>query len=107
MKLIIQGVEDLLAQENFVRIEEYLNSQSILKGAWQFFDIDLDQAYTKKPFAHLFKFIPKDVIQTYKSGVGDITWEYDSFDRNCIYVTSTAAVKVRAFVGLYTERSRT
>lgn len=105
MKLLTTEIEDPNVQENFKRIERAFEDQKILKGSWQFFDLSFDQAVTKKPFAHNFKFIPKDVIQTYISGT--VTWEYDSFDRNSIYVTTTGPAKVRAFIGLYNERSQT
>jgi hypothetical protein len=107
MKLLTAEIEDPNVQENFKRIERAFEDQKMLKGSWQFFDLSFDQAIIKKPFAHNFKFIPKDVIQTYISGTGIVTWEYDSFDRNSIYVTTSGPVKVRAFVGLYNERSET
>lgn len=107
MKLLTSEVQDPIVQENFKRIERAFETQKMLKGAWQFFDLSFDAAVSSKPFAHGFKFIPKDVMQTYVSGAGTVTWEFDKFDQNFIYVTTTGPVKVRAFIGLYNERSQT
>jgi hypothetical protein len=107
VKLFTVEIEDTYIQENFKRIETDFNSQKILNGSWEFFDLNFKAAVVKQPFAHTFKFIPKDVLQTYIKGTGTVTWEYSSFDKDYIYVTTSGPVNVRAFVGLYNERSKT
>ena len=106
MKLLTVEIADPNLQENFKRIEQAFQDQKILKGSWEFFDLSFPRAVTKQQFAHNFKFVPKDVIQTFVRGAGEVVWEYDLFDRTYIYVTTTGPVQVRAFVGLYNERSQ-
>jgi hypothetical protein len=107
MKLLTAEIDDPTIQENFKRIERAFEEQKILKGNWQFYDLSFKQAVTAFPFAHNFKFTPKDVLQTFISGAGLVTWEYSMFDRKNIYVTTSGPCEVRAFVGLYNERSQT
>lgn len=105
MKLLTSEVVDPISQENFKRIERAFNEQKILKGSWQFFEINIAQAVSGQPFRHNFKFIPKDVLVVYSSGAH--TFDVADFDQEYIYVSAPAPVVVRAFVGLYNERSDT
>jgi hypothetical protein len=105
VKLLTAEIEDPNIQENFKRIERAFEDQKILKGSWQFFDLDIKQAVTSQAFAHNFKFVPKDVLQTFASA--PVTFEVAKFDKTYIYVTTSGPARVRAFVGLYNERSET
>jgi hypothetical protein len=105
MKLLTSEVLDPVTQENFKRIERAFNDQKILKGSWQFFEFNITQAITSQPFRHNFKFTPKDVLVIYSSGPH--TFEVAEFDQENIYVSAPAPVVIRAFVGLYSERSDT
>lgn len=101
--LYIVEIPDDYARENFKRIDRFLNETSLLKGQWKFFEITILGAVTNLKYKHLFKFIPKDVIQTSLTGAGALTWNYSRFDRDYLDLTTTAACVIRCFVGSYDE----
>ena len=105
LKLLIPEVKDIYSQENFKRIQNFAVEHNILKAQWFFIEAEFTAAVTAQRFKHTLSFIPLDILQTYKTGAGSVTWEYDLFDRSFFYVTTSGACKVRAFLGRYQERS--
>jgi len=100
-KLDLGLVEDEIVREYLRELEDEFNRQSILKGKWRFIEIQTTQAETNKKIPHNLGFQPKDVIQMSEVGAGTITWNYSSFDKTNIDITTTGAVTVRAFIGTY------
>lgn len=103
LKFFIREITDFYVKENFEAISRWVREQNILRGEWKFVEVSVDGAVTEKKIKHGLNCIPKDIIQTYKVGAGSATWEYDKFDREFIYLTTTGQCVVRAFVGLYKE----
>ena len=101
--LFINEISDPPTRENFRRIFEAFKTKVFLKGDWRFVEIPFLGAVTNFKFPHGLSFIPKDVIQTSKTGAGSITFNYSSFDRTNISITTTGACTVRAFIGSYRE----
>lgn len=102
-KLNLISTDDKIVLENFRRIEKVWSNEAILKGSWKFIQITITGAVTNYKFKHYLKFIPLDVIQTSKTGVGSITWNYELFDRDNLDITTTGACVVRALVGRHEE----
>lgn len=101
--LIIEGVKDELARENFGRLIEQLSNMTFLKGDWRFIEFSVGIATTNFKFAHGLNFIPKDVIVTSSLGAGVATFNIASFTRTHIDVTTTGACAIRAYIGSYRE----
>lgn len=104
MRLLIKEIADQYIRENFQKLANFLSGQKILNGQWAFLTISESGAVTQKAYAHGLKFIPKDVISTSVIGTGTLTFNYAQFDEKYIYITTTARIEARAFVGLYDER---
>lgn len=101
--LSLEDLEDPDIRENFKRLQDYLKAEPVLKGQFNFFEIKVDSAVTLQKFAHNLGFAPQDVIQTSIIGTGQLTWNYENFDRNYIVFTTTGPCKVRVFVGNYQQ----
>lgn len=106
INLLVKETFDPIDRENMKRIQnEFTSVQVILKGQWKFFEITFTGAVTNFKQKHLLDFVPKDIIQTSKTGAGSLTWNYTLFDRTNLDITTTGACIVRAFVGSYLEGS--
>lgn len=104
INLLVKDVDNEIVRENFRRVQKELTeTQVILKGNWKYFKLTFTGAVTNLKIAHGFNFIPTDVIQTSTSGVGFIQWNYDSFDRTYLDISTSDACVIRAFVGRYEE----
>jgi hypothetical protein len=104
MNLNLHLITDRNVRESFTRIVEFINSQPLLKGDWEFLTLTFTGPVTHYRVKHKLGFIPLDVIQTSFIGSGSLFWNYDNFDREFIDVTTTGPCVVRCFVGMYTER---
>lgn len=106
ISLLVKETDDPVVRENMKRIQKELTeTQIILKGQWKFFELTFTGAVTNYKYPHFLNFVPKDIIQTSKTGAGSITWNYTLFDFNNLDITTTGACVVRAFVGSYLEGS--
>lgn len=103
ISLFIEEIQDVKARENFRRLLEAFRLYEFLKGDWRFVEIAFLGAVTNFKYPHALGFVPKDVIQTYKTGAGSITWNYANFDKTNLDITTTGACVVRAFVGKHRE----
>lgn len=92
-------ITDPLVREALQKVEEYLNDFDVLKGEWKFFEITFSGAVTNFKYPHNLPFIPRDIIQTSKTGSGSITWNYAEFDKDNLNITTTGALTVRALIG--------
>lgn len=108
IQLLVNETEDKTTRENMKRLQKELSDvQIILKGNWKFFELTFTAAVTNFKQKHLLGFLPKDIIQTSKTGAGAITWNYSLFDSTNLDITTTGALVVRAFVGNYLESAGT
>lgn len=103
INLRLEEITDPLIRDNFLRLDRALKEFTFLKGNWRFVEIEFAGAVTNYKFPHGLNFMPRDVLQTSKTGAGSLTWNYDSFDRTNLDITTTGACTVRAFVGSYRE----
>lgn len=104
IKLLVLETTDEIARENMKRLQKELTEdQLILKGQWKFFTFTFTAAISNFKYPHKLNFVPHDIIQTSLYGAGALTWNYTSFDRTNLDITTTGACVVRAFVGSYLE----
>ena len=106
LEINVPEVQDPVAKENFNRVREYIQEDVFDRFEGKHFEIDLGGAVTNWTYPHHLGFQPKDIIQTSLTGAGALTWNYDSFTREYLNITTTAACTVRAFIGRYEEEYR-
>lgn len=99
--LSIEGVKDMIARENFLKISEFVRDENLLLSGFKFYEIIFTQAETNKKIPHRLGFTPKDVLQTSLIGDGAINWNYTLFDKEFLDVSTSDACTVRAFIGSY------
>lgn len=106
IKLLVLEIEDAKLQENFRRLQNFLNGETpILQGEWKFFEQVFLGAVTNFKLRHGLGFVPKDIIQTSKIGAGNVTFDYANFTKDHIILTTTGPCSFRFFAGRYEERS--
>lgn len=102
-KLIQRNTQDPVAQENFNRLENFINNEAILRTGFEFASIRIGSAVTNFRYRHNLGFLVKDVIVTSVIGPGAVTFNYDKFDSQFLDITTTGACVIRAFLGSYAE----
>lgn len=110
-KLFKTGVTDPLVQENFTKLDEYLQNEPFRKGQFKFMELDLTLATPAGGYPatldipHGLGFIPKDIVVTaVVPGTATVVWNWNDFTRTYLNATISAAVVIRAYVGRYGER---
>jgi hypothetical protein len=103
IELIVDGVQDALVRENFDRLRQALQIDLFGKFVGKHYRIVFTGAVTGYLYPHGLGFAPQDVIQTSFTGAGAITWNYASFTKTNLSITTTGACSVRAFVGSLVE----
>lgn len=100
LNLLVNQIDNTFIKENFIRINDFFTRNPTLEN-FQLVTFTADTATTVK-IAHKLGYVPKDVIQLRKTGVGNLTWDYTNFTIDYVYATVTGPCEVRAFVGTYT-----
>lgn len=98
MKLNLNQIDNLETRENFKKLSDEFESNPIFNTNWKLFDIEFTASSTKTIY-HKLGYRPIDLIETFKTGAGAITYNYDSFDSETISVTSTGVARVRFIIG--------
>jgi hypothetical protein len=104
LNLFIKDIKEIKIAENFRRVADFLRDDPFSRGRFDFykFDLKLPSYPGTVEIPHHLPFIPTDIITTSAVG-GDITWLYDSFTSDKLYADITASVRVRAYIGAYSE----
>lgn len=105
IRLKIDAVKDPVVREALQIIKEALNKIALLRGEFEHFSLDFDEAIEDHLFSHNLGFSPRDVIQTFKTGEGEVVWNYQDFSKTQASITVTGPCTVRAFIGAYKEQS--
>lgn len=105
LDLLNKEIEDQHVRENFVRIKRELEAQQILSGFWRFFEVDFTETGVKLPFKHNLSFVPQDIIILSREGSQNLYFNYDDFDSENIYVTSTRPCRMRFLAGRYDDKA--
>lgn len=105
LRLFKKEIDNQYAQENFVRVEDYLNAEPLLKSQFKFFEMSLSSPSYPATVAykHDLGFLPKDALVTSAKGSGSFALEYAQFSPTHIYLTITGPVSLRMFLGTYAE----
>jgi len=99
----VHGVEDPIAQENWLKTRERMEEDIFQKFIGRHYEIEFSQAETNFKFPHGLRAMPLDVIQTSLTGAGTLTWNYTLFDNTYLDITTSGACVVRAYIGTYKE----
>lgn len=97
-KIVDENVRD-----SFQGVEEYLQSQVILQGQWEFFELNFEAAVTNFKWPHQFNFVPQDVILTGSQGDQRFTFNFELFDFTNLDITVSGPVKLRFLAGRYED----
>lgn len=95
-KLDLSQSESPAERENFRKIDEEFQRSPLLNGQWKLLVLEFESAntYTIK---HRLGFVPTDLIETYKTA--NVTYNYSSFTKEEISITTTGAANVRILIG--------
>ena len=93
----LNNISEPQIRDTFSKFKETLETDTILKGTWKFYDVTTKNAGTVR-LNHRLNFIPTDIIVTASSGA-TVTFDYESFDRNVIVFTTSGASRIRFFAG--------
>ena len=119
VKLLKNEIKDPLAQENFQKLDDYLQNEPFRKGSFKFMELALAQVTATLGYPayvsveHGLNFIPKDIltlslfpsVDPVTSSYTSVNWDYSAFTRTHLFATIPTAVTVRAYVGRYGERA--
>lgn len=97
--LLTDNVKDPPVRQALRWIQDYINNVQFLRADMAFYELQFNRAETALKVPHGLPFIPVDVIQTYISGAGAVTFLYDQFDGTNFVITTTGACKVRFLAG--------
>lgn len=105
MNLFTREIKDDFSRENFVRIERESKDNVVRKGNFKFFEFVVASAATELKLKHGLNFQPLDVIMLSirSPDTATVTWHYDSFTRENVVVSTSAACTIRAYIGRYGE----
>jgi hypothetical protein len=103
--LILKDVSDPWIKENFSRIRRYIQQQTVLDGNFKFFEVDIPEASTEKSYKHNLSFVPRDIIILNAEGDLNFYFNYNLFDRDNLYITTSGPVVIRFLAGLYSYKS--
>lgn len=101
LRLLIKEIKDQYIQNNFEWLQNYINEEDLLQSRFKAFDLDIVGAETNLKIVHGLNFQPLDIIQTFKTGSGSVTFNYDKFDSVNLDITTTGACRVRFFAGRF------
>lgn len=104
LELLLQSVKDLVIRDNFERVQSFLNSAKLLKGDWEFFEVDIPAAGTVA-IRHGLKFVPRDILLLHITGDHRLYFKYQSFDSDNIYIVASGPCVVRFFAGATSEKA--
>ena len=104
LTLSTDQITDYYVRENFKNLKEFINIERQLNG-FMFFEYTFTTNGTIEK-THSLGFVPKDVIETSKTGTGTVVYNYTSFSKDVFNFTVAAAteadpVTVRFFSGTY------
>jgi hypothetical protein len=88
---------DNAVKENFIKLQNGLNDEPVLKGGFVLLTVVTTGAETGKKVKHGLGTVPKDVVVT--RATGSYTLQYDAFTNEEIVLDTAGAVDLRLLVG--------
>ena len=101
IRLFLDHLQDEKLRENFVNILSFIEKTPFAGSKVSFREFEVGEGFSVTPFKfpHRLNFTPKDAFVTSKTGVADVSFRHDLFDADNIFLTASAAIKVRCLVG--------
>lgn len=97
--LFRKEIDDEFSQENFKRIGDYFAEDPVSNGGFKFFEVSIPSAVTGYQHPHSLGYQPKDVILLHNSTNATVTFNYLSFDKTFISITTSGATVLRFLLG--------
>lgn len=106
INLIENSIQDPAALENFKRIKVFLRDENVIKTGFVFRTFEVPAALISNfKFKHNLNFVPRDVIVSSILNDATITWHFNNFDKDYIYLSTSAATTLRVFLGTYKDNN--
>ena len=99
VRLLLKEIVYKYVRKNCEFIQRVVDSQPILLAEFNYYQFTFTEAGTNLRIPHGLGFLPTDVIQSRKTGSGNVTWNYELFDSTYLDVTVDGACSVSAFIG--------
>lgn len=103
LDLLLANIEDATVRENFKRIQDFVENQTILDGFFEFYELTFTSAVTNYAFKHNLSFLPKDLIMTNVSDGATASFNYELTDRDRLYITTSGACVIRFLAGTFSD----
>lgn len=100
-KLILKDIQDPYVQENFLRLQQFLNNDIFLNSELKFFEVTFTAAVTNFRFKHNLGYLPKDAWLTGQSGTATVTFNHSLFSKDFLDITTSAATTIRFLAGRF------
>lgn len=98
---LFDQIEDQPTRESIQWLYDYVTAEGILQSNFKHFALEFRKAETEVKIPHGLGFAPIDIIQTYNTGAGAITFVYEKFDTTNLVLTTSGACVIRFFAGRY------
>lgn len=98
---LIDQIKDITVRESLQWMYDYLQAVPLLSSNFEHFEQEFLKAETEVSVPHRLGFVPKDVIETYKTGAGAVTFVYEKFSPTNLVITTTGPCVLRFFAGRY------
>lgn len=99
LRKLTKEIKDPATLEAIEGIFEFLSQHPLVKTYWEHYVFETDVAVTKARVRHNLAVVPKDIVLTFKTGAGNVSFDYEDFDGEYIRVTTTGAAKIRFLAG--------
>lgn len=106
LDFFIEEIENPYIRDNFKTLQEVLRAENLLSADFQHFELEFDKAVTSVDIRHNLNYVPLDVIQTWTTPGVTVTWAYNKFTRETIRLSTSAACRIRVFIGAYRKGIR-
>lgn len=100
-KLILKDLTDPYIQENFLRLQNFLNNDIFLNSELKFFEVTFSAAATNFKFKHNLGYLPKDAWLTGQSGTATVSFNHSLFSDQFLDITVSAATTIRFLAGRF------
>jgi hypothetical protein len=100
-KPLVDLIEDVNVRESLSWLYEYLIQVPLLRGQFDFFEVQIFSTGVEEKVPHKLGFVPKDIIVTSVTNSATVTFKYDKFDITNVVLQASAPCVVRFLAGRY------
>lgn len=95
----LQAIETPEVRQALQWLYDYLDKSQVLGADFKLFDMNFTRAETNLKIPHGFDFIPMDIIQTFLTGSGVVTYNHELFDGTNIVLSTSGPCRARFLAG--------